>query len=101
MEATVIKNIFIPLPGFARDVRALVMGLRVAKLFGAHLDCLHVRPDPRLLVVNAAAGMETGLGMGVVPAELLNTLIEADNKRAKTARTTFDAFRRSHDIATD
>jgi len=87
-----IKSIFVPVQGLPRDSKSLSAALAVARLFDAHLDCLHVRPDPRLLVASTTAGMETSLGTGVFPPELLNILSEADAKRAKTARETFDAF---------
>jgi len=86
------KSIFVPLQGLSRDAEALNAAYRVASLYGAHLDCLHVRPDPRLLVASTTAGMETGLGVGVFPAELWNALVEADQQRARAARVHFEKF---------
>lgn len=85
------KSIFVPLQGLACDAEAMSTAIGLARGFDAHLDCLHVRPDPRLLVAATTAGLETGLGTGVLPAELWNTLVEADLQRAKAARKHFDA----------
>lgn len=96
-----IKAIFVPLQGLARDAQALESAFAVASAFQAHIDCLHVRPDPRLLVAGATAGMETGLGTGVFPAELWNVMVDADKRRAKAAHDAFGRFCKAKDIASD
>jgi nucleotide-binding universal stress UspA family protein len=97
-EIAMIKSILVPLQGFAPDANALGAAYNIARLFDAHLDCLYVRPDPRLLVASAASGMETGLGTGVFPTELWNALVEADKERARTAHAHFEAFCKQHHI---
>jgi nucleotide-binding universal stress UspA family protein len=88
-EVAMLKSIFVPLQGLPCDVEALTTAYHIARRFNAHLDCLHVRPDPRLLVIGTTAGMETGLGTGVFPADIWNTLVEADQRRLKAARAHF------------
>src|SRR5579872_4942327 len=87
-----MKSIFVPLQGFARDAEALGAAYVIARLFDGHLDCLHVRQDPRLLVAGTTAGMETGLGTGVFPEQLWAVLVEADQRRAREARLQFETF---------
>lgn len=94
-----IKSIFVPLQGLACDTEALTAAYNVARRFNAHLECLHVRPDPRLLVIGATAGMETGLGTGVFPAEVWNALVEADQRRSKTAQEHFARACKTFDIS--
>lgn len=94
-----IKSIFVPLQGLARDAQALGTAFQLARLCEAHVECLHVRPDPRTIVAGTTAGMETGLGMGVFPTELWSVLVEADQRRAKAARQTFAKFCESHSFA--
>jgi len=96
-----IKSILVPLQGNAADSEALTAAASVARAFDAHLECLHIRPDPRLLIASTTAGMETGIGMGVFPAELWNVIVDADRRRAKQAREYFDAFCRKAGIQTE
>jgi nucleotide-binding universal stress UspA family protein len=91
-----MKVILVPLSGLSRDSHALEAAYALASPFHAHLDCLHVRPDPRLLVASTTAGMETGMGTGVFPAELWEAMVQADRRRAKQAHEMFDAFRSEH-----
>ncbi len=94
-----MKTILVPLGGLARDAHALEAAYAMAAAFHAHLDCLHVRPDPRLLVASTTAGMETGMGTGVFPAELWEVLVQADKRRAKRARDLFDGFCAKHKVS--
>ena len=96
-----IKSILVPLQGNAADTEALTAATSVARAFDAHMEGLHVRPDPRLLVASTTAGMETGIGMGVFPAELWNVIVDADRRRAKQARDNFDTFCSKAAIQTD
>jgi nucleotide-binding universal stress UspA family protein len=94
-----IKSIFVPLSGIRQDGDVLQTAFAVAKPFEAHLDCLHVRPDPRLLIAGTTASMESGLGAGVFPSELWATLVDADKRRAKAAKDGFDDFCKRHQIS--
>jgi nucleotide-binding universal stress UspA family protein len=95
-----IRSVLVPLQGLASDTEALATARDVVGQTG-YLDCLHVRPDPRLLVVGTTAGMETGLGAGVFPAELWTAITQADQRRAKAAREHFDTFCKRFDITKD
>jgi nucleotide-binding universal stress UspA family protein len=81
-----IKTILLHLRGTKGDAATLSTALHVARFFGAHLECLHIRPDWGTLVARAApAGMD----------EALTGAIEALQKEsAESARRAFDAFTR-------
>jgi nucleotide-binding universal stress UspA family protein len=96
-----VKSIFVPLQGLTCDREALTTAYHVARRFNAHLECLHVRPDPRLLVIGTTAGMETGLGTGIFPADVWNTLVEADQRRLKAAREHFAETCKRFNISKD
>jgi nucleotide-binding universal stress UspA family protein len=96
-----IKSILVPVQGVASDGEALAAAAVVGKSFDAHLECLHVRTDPRLLVASTTAGMERGAGTGVFPAELLTALIDLDKSRAKRAHGNFEMFCKQSGMPTD
>ena len=81
-----IKTILVHLRGTKGDAAALSAALQVARPFGAHLECLHIRPDWGTLVSRAApAGMD----------EALTGAIETLQKEsADSAQRAFDAFTR-------
>ena len=95
-----IKSILVPLQGLATDGDAIAAANVVGRPFEAQLECLHVRPDPRLLVASMTAGFETGLGTGVFPSELWNVIVDADKRRAKQARENFEKFCERYGVAT-
>jgi nucleotide-binding universal stress UspA family protein len=81
-----IKTILVHLRGTKGDAATLSAALQVARSFGAHLECLHIRPDWGTLVSRAApAGMD----------EALSGAIEALQKEsAESAQRALDAFTR-------
>jgi nucleotide-binding universal stress UspA family protein len=89
------KTILIPATGSRSDGAALRTGLTVARLSGAHLDCLHVRPDPRQVLIQAAG---YDMGSGIVMADVMETMLKEDERRAATARAAFEAFRTRENI---
>jgi len=95
-----IKSILVPLQGNDADTAALAAATSVARSFDAHLEGLHIQPDPRLLIAGTTAGMETGIGSSVFPAELWNVIVDADRRRAKQARENFETFCKKAGIAT-
>jgi nucleotide-binding universal stress UspA family protein len=95
-EAPMFKSIYVPLFGTERDKPALETGLGIARLFDARLDCVHVRPDPRLVVASMASSMEPG-GV-VVSQDLLNSLVESDKNRAARAKNAFEAFSHENNL---
>ena len=87
------KSILVPTMGFSSDPAALETALLVARHFGGHLDCIHVRPDPQQILVQAA-GFDAGLGMGtqMVMGDLIDVLEKEDAKRTEQSRKVFEAF---------
>jgi nucleotide-binding universal stress UspA family protein len=82
-----IKTILVHLRGTKADVATLGAALQVARPFGAHLECLHVRPDWAALVARAApAGMDDD-------TDAISRMMEAVQKdTAESAQRAFDAF---------
>lgn len=86
------KSIFVPTAGFANDPGALETALLVARIFGGHLDCAHVHPDPAQIVAQAAG---YGWGMGAATfavGDIITVVQEEDRKRGERARKIFEAF---------
>ena len=84
-----IKTILVHLRGTKGDAATLSAALQVARPFGAHLECLHIRPNWAILVARAA------------PADLdedsdaISDVIEKLQKEsAESAQRAFDAFTR-------
>jgi nucleotide-binding universal stress UspA family protein len=58
-----IKTILVPLTGFAGDEAALETAYLTARLFGAHLECLHVRPQwTKLAPISVTEGAGASFG---------------------------------------
>ena len=81
-----IKTILVHLRGTKGDAATLSAALQVARSFGAHLECLHIRPDWGTLVSRVApAGMD----------EAFTGAIETLQKESdESAQKAFDAFTR-------
>lgn len=87
------KSIFVPTAGFASDPAALATALQVARIFGGHLDCSHVHPDPAQIVAQAAGyGWGMGAGTAFAVGDIITAIQDEDRNRADLARRTFDAF---------
>ena len=69
------KNILVPVTGFSGDKSALATGYLTGRLFDAHLDCLHVRPDAAQMATRAAA---EDFGSVLMAAELFDALKTED-----------------------
>jgi len=84
-----IKTILVHLRGTKGDAAALSAALQVARPFGAHLECLHIRPNWATLVSRAAsAGMDED-------SDAISDVIETlQKKSAESAQRAFDAFTR-------
>jgi len=83
------KSILVPGLNAACNETALELGVKVARLFDGHIDCLHVHPDSRELarhvpVMDARAGTFTG--------QIWDSRIASDKMCASKSRKTFDAF---------
>jgi nucleotide-binding universal stress UspA family protein len=81
-----MKTILVPMLGLGKDEPSLDLAGRVAQLFGAHIDGLHVRRD----TVEEVATLT--MGAGAISQEIWDTL-EAENlHRAHSARAQFETF---------
>jgi nucleotide-binding universal stress UspA family protein len=83
-----IKTILVPAAGDDSDVSAFAAGLAVARLFGAHLDALHVRLDAARVAM--AVAMDSA--NGAATAGLIEQLEQDAREREATAHTMFRRF---------
>jgi nucleotide-binding universal stress UspA family protein len=86
------KSIFVPTTGFSNDPATLETALAVARAFGGHLDCVHVRPDPEQLAMQAAS-YDVGMGTAFATAGIVEIFQEEDRKQTARAKKIYDAFR--------
>ena len=84
-----IKTILVPVAGVEGDKSRLLAALAVARRFDAHLDVLHVRPDPAQLVAAAASA---AYGVTEVVAALLDQFEKDAQGRLEAAEKAFAAF---------
>lgn len=82
------KTIFVAPAGIASDTSAFETAFLVARLFGAHLSCLHVRPD----WAQMATAVPAALGGGFISEEVFNALEEGRKILREQARKGFDTF---------
>ena len=71
----------------------LATALRLARAFDAHIDVLHVRPDPRGLVPYTGEGMD-----GSMIEEIMDVTEREGGERETRSREMFDSFAAEHDI---
>ena len=91
-----MKNILVHLSGKPSDVAVLSNALTIARLFNAHLDCIHVVPDRRALLLRAA---NVDLSSAMILTDALHTLEAEADKRLEHARELFFAFCVDHHLA--
>lgn len=88
-----IKTILVPMAGGTRSAVATQCALSLAKLFGAHVTGLHVRPDPRAAIPYIGEGMT---------ADVIQQLCEAAERdgleSASKARESFEAIRQAAEV---
>jgi nucleotide-binding universal stress UspA family protein len=99
-EPPMIKTILVPATGYETDLANFSAALRIARMFGAHLDVLHVRLD----TIEAAVAMTADAGGGgALTPGLINQLEEEVREGEARAQHLFTEFcaRESLDIATD
>lgn len=92
-----IKTALVHLAGTAADTIVLTHAANFAGPFGAHLECVHVRPDKIYLLSLAATN---ALGVGVEPnvGEILDELEKGAADRADAALKNFEKFFRGNDV---
>ncbi len=88
------KSMLVALTGFDSDESALETALLLGGPFGAHFDCLHIRPGPAEYALTAP-GHHFG---GVLGPKFVAAVREQDEKQTNAARVAFDVFCRKLDI---
>jgi nucleotide-binding universal stress UspA family protein len=91
-----MKNILVPLFGIDSDGETLRLAKLAAAPFGAHIDCLHVRPGPQEMAM-ATANVEA---VGAITQQLWDSLEEEDRALTARAHGTFEAFRSQFAVPT-
>jgi nucleotide-binding universal stress UspA family protein len=81
-----MKTVLLPIFGLGKDAPALDLAGRVARLFGAHIDGLHVQRD----TVEEVATLT--MGAGAISQEIWDTLEAENRKRAQFAKAEFESF---------
>ena len=91
------KTILVHVAGTLADQAVLTQAAKFARPFGAHIECLHVRPDKGYLLNLAATN---ALGVGVEPnvGEILDQLERAAKERSDAALKTFEKFFNGNDV---
>jgi nucleotide-binding universal stress UspA family protein len=87
--APMLKSILVPIAGIEDDKGQMLGALAVARRFTAHLDVVHVRPDPAQLVAAAAS---TAYGSADFVAALVDQLEKDAQTRLNAAQAAFAAF---------
>jgi len=88
-----LKNILVPLTGFAHDANALEAAFLIGWPFDAVIDALHIQPDPMKIVLDAAVQQfETTHGS----RELLLSLQKRAAAHSAKAKEAFDRFAARH-----
>lgn len=80
-----IRSILVPLDGDADNLNTLETALGLARVFGAHVDALHVRSDARDAVPLLGEGMS-----GDMVEEMINASEHAAEAKAATLKAMFD-----------
>lgn len=81
-----IKVILVPVSG-ATSRSPLELAVATGRKFGAHLDLLHVRPDPRNMIPYVGEGMS-----GALIEEVMTAAEREAGDRAVTARALFERY---------
>lgn len=81
-----IRTILAPLSGGAASEGTIETACRLAHRFGAHIEALHVRADPREAL--PLLGQDISIS---VTAELIDMAMHESDKNAATAKAVFDA----------
>lgn len=81
-----IKTILVPLSGPISQ-SPLELAIAAARMFGAHLDLLHVRPDPRNMIPYVGEGMS-----GALIEEVMVAAERDASDRAVSARAIFEEY---------
>ncbi len=88
-----IKTLLAPVSAADVSRSTLDVAFKIARRFGAHIDVLHVRPDPRGLVPYTGEGMD-----GSMIEEIMDVTEREGGERAAQTKTLFDAFTAENSI---
>ena len=89
-----IKTILAAASGGTASDGTLELACRFAQRFGAHLEALHVRPDPRDLVLASSDGMGLPLSQ-----EFIDLFIRDTEVTAKKIKASFEAITVRHQLS--
>jgi nucleotide-binding universal stress UspA family protein len=90
-----IKTILVPATGSDRDTAVFASALAVARVFAAHIEFLHVRPDASAMAV----AMASDGGGATMVGGLIDRLEEEADAREKKANQLFQGFCKSAGLA--
>ena len=85
------RRLLLPLTGTAAGEAALATGLIVARIWSAHLHCLHVRVDARDVAPLAGEGLS-----GAMIEEMMAATERESGERAGRVRNLFEKFTATH-----
>ncbi|WP_439596887.1 universal stress protein [Falsiroseomonas sp.] len=85
------RRLLLPLTGTAAGEAALATGLMVARIWSAHLHCLHVRVDARDVAPLAGEGLS-----GAMIEEMMAATERESGERAGRVRALFEKFTAIH-----
>ena len=88
-----IRKILLPLTGTAAGEAALTTALMIARLWNAHVTCLHVRVDSRDVAPLAGEGLS-----GAMIEEMMSATEKESSERAHAVRDMFEHFVARHDV---
>ena len=88
-----IRAILAPLSGGPASEGTIETACRLAKRYGAHLEALHVRSDPRTAVTAIGPDMSTAIA-----AELIDQAAQESEERRGKAKAVFDAAVARHEL---
>lgn len=88
-----MKTLLAPVSAADVSRSTLDVALKIARRFGAHIDVLHVRPDPRGLVPYTGEGMD-----GSMIEEIMDVTEREGGERAAQTKALFDAFAAENSI---
>jgi len=89
------KQILVPATGAATDAPVFATALAVSRLFGAHIEFLHARPDPMDVVVGVASADMAG---GMATAGLIDAVEEMGAEGEARARAAFAQFQAGEEV---
>lgn len=87
------RTVLAPIGAPEVGLSILQTSLHLARTFDAHIDVLHVRPDPRGLVPYTGEGMD-----GSMIEEIMDVTEREGGEREARSREMFDNFAAEHDL---